>query len=38
MTVEDESQNEYEENGLAGPGAPTPLTALEVGFDIASAD
>ncbi|EDN06873.1 DNA repair protein RAD51 [Histoplasma mississippiense (nom. inval.)] len=29
MTVEDESQNEYEENGLAGPGAPTPLTALE---------
>lgn len=31
MTGEVESQNEMlDENGLPGPGAPTPLSALEV--------
>lgn len=31
MTGEVESQNEYyDESGLPGPGAPTPLSALEV--------
>lgn len=30
MTGEAESQNEYEDSGLPGPGAPTPLAALEV--------
>lgn len=29
MTGEVE-QNEYDESGLPGPGAPTPLSALEV--------
>ncbi|GAD96586.1 DNA repair protein RAD51, putative [Paecilomyces variotii No. 5] len=29
MTADMESQNEYEDNGLPGPGAPTPLSALE---------
>ncbi len=26
----DQTQNEYDEGGMSGPGAPTPLTALEV--------
>lgn len=30
MTAETDTQNEYDENGLPGPGAPTPLSALEV--------
>ncbi|PKX94330.1 recombinase RAD51 [Aspergillus novofumigatus IBT 16806] len=25
-----ETQNEYDDSGLPGPGAPTPLSALEV--------
>lgn len=25
-----EEQEQYEENGLPGPGAPTPLSALDV--------
>lgn len=34
MAGEVESQNEYlDENGLPGPGAPTPLSALEVSRD-----
>ena len=28
--TEVESQNEYDESGLPGPGAPTPLSSLEV--------
>lgn len=28
--TEAESQNEYDESGLPGPGAPTPLSSLEV--------
>lgn len=32
MTGEAEPQNEHEESGLPGPGAPTPLSALEVRF------
>jgi len=27
---DDQSQNGLEDGGAAGPGAPTPLTALEV--------
>jgi hypothetical protein len=30
----DASQYGGEESGLGGPGAPTPLSALEVGFLI----
>lgn len=30
MTADMESQNEYDDSGLPGPGAPTPLSALEV--------
>lgn len=31
MTAENmETQGEVDENGLPGPGAPTPLSALEV--------
>lgn len=30
MTADMGSQNEYDDNGLPGPGAPTPLSALEV--------
>ena len=30
MTADVETQNEYDENGLPGPGAPTPISALEV--------
>ena len=30
MATEDETQGEYDDGGLPGPGAPTPLTALEV--------
>ncbi|KAJ5587706.1 DNA recombination/repair protein RecA monomer-monomer interface [Penicillium hispanicum] len=29
MTADMETQGEYDENGLPGPGAPTPLSALE---------
>lgn len=28
--TEVESQNDYDESGLPGPGAPTPLSSLEV--------
>lgn len=31
MTADMDTQNEYDENGLPGPGAPTPLSSLEVG-------
>lgn len=30
MTADMESQNEHDDSGLPGPGAPTPLSALEV--------
>jgi DNA repair protein RAD51 len=30
MTADMETQNEYDDSGLPGPGAPTPLSALEV--------
>ena len=30
MTADMETQPEMDENGLPGPGAPTPLSALEV--------
>lgn len=30
MSTEMEPQGDYDENGLPGPGAPTPLSALEV--------
>lgn len=30
MAADEETQNEYDDNGLPGPGAPTPITALEV--------
>lgn len=30
MTGEMESQNDYDDSGLPGPGAPTPLSSLEV--------
>lgn len=30
MTADMETQGESDENGLPGPGAPTPLSALEV--------
>lgn len=30
MVADMESQNEIEDNGLPDPGAPTPLSALEV--------
>lgn len=30
MVAEEETQVEYEDGGLPGPGAPTPITALEV--------
>lgn len=30
MAVDTEHQNEYDESSLPGPGAPTPITALEV--------
>lgn len=33
MAVDAETQGEYDENGLPGPGAPTPLSALEVSED-----
>ena len=35
MTVETEPQPqpEYDDGGLTGPGAPTPLSALEVSLD-----
>jgi hypothetical protein len=29
-TDADQTQNEYDDVGTAGPGAPTPLTTLEV--------
>ncbi|KAF9889192.1 hypothetical protein FE257_007505 [Aspergillus nanangensis] len=29
MTADMDTQNEYDESGLPGPGAPTPLSALE---------
>ncbi|KKA16872.1 DNA repair protein RAD51 [Rasamsonia emersonii CBS 393.64] len=29
MAADEETQNEYDDNGLPGPGAPTPITALE---------
>ena len=34
MTGEAEPQNEYDENGLPGPGAPTPLSSLEVRYGL----
>lgn len=34
MAAEAEDQNEYDENGLPGPGAPTPLSALEVSYKV----
>jgi hypothetical protein len=36
MTTEeiDESQSGSEDGGVGGPGAPTPLSALEVSQDI----
>lgn len=30
MTADTETQGEYDDGGLTGPGAPTPLSALEV--------
>lgn len=30
MAVDAENQNEFDESSLPGPGAPTPITALEV--------
>ena len=30
MTTDQEVQPEYEDGGSTGPGAPTPLSALEV--------
>jgi hypothetical protein len=34
MTQEEgDQQNEYEDAGVGGPGAPTPLSALEVGIE-----
>lgn len=30
MTADMDTQNEYDDSGLPGPGAPTPLSALEV--------
>jgi hypothetical protein len=35
MGIEDDPPTDYEDGGLTGPGAPTPLSALEVwrGFD-----
>jgi hypothetical protein len=37
MSAEDveQSQSGYDEGGMGGPGAPTPLTALEVTTDDA---
>jgi hypothetical protein len=37
MTIEEieESQSVIEDGGMGGPGAPTPLSALEVGWMIA---
>jgi len=37
MTTEEieESQSGIEDSGVGGPGAPTPLSALEVSPDIA---
>lgn len=32
MTTEQEPQGDYAEDGLPGPGAPTPLSALEVSY------
>lgn len=33
MATEMEPQGEYDDSGLPGPGAPTPLSALEVRND-----
>lgn len=30
MTADTETQGEYDDGGSTGPGAPTPLSALEV--------
>jgi hypothetical protein len=30
MAVDVEDQNEHDDSGLPGPGAPTPISALEV--------
>jgi hypothetical protein len=30
MTADMETQGEHDDGGLTGPGAPTPLSALEV--------
>jgi hypothetical protein len=30
MTADPEPQMEYDDGGLPGPGAPTPISALEV--------
>jgi len=33
MTADmEQQQQEYDDGGLPGPGAPTPLSALEVSF------
>lgn len=32
QTDADQTQNEYDDGASGGPGAPTPLTALEVRF------
>lgn len=37
MTTEEASQAELDDNGLPGPGAPTPLSALEVGYQCSCA-
>lgn len=37
MTAEAETQNEYDD-GLTGPGAPTPLSALEVRSESVGGD
>jgi hypothetical protein len=35
MTQEEgDQQNEYEDGGMGGPGAPTPLSALEVRIEL----
>lgn len=36
MTADTETQAEVDETGLPGPGAPTPLSALEVSETLKS--
>lgn len=38
MSADHETQGEMDESQLPGPGAPTPLSALEVGVPLMELD